>query len=86
MLFAAGASWYPDSVAPQCPRFLQCNIGSQGLGNQLENAVFCLDVARKLGVAIVSSGFQTSTGHLESGHGNDIKSVAEDLLGLHFRH
>jgi hypothetical protein len=77
--------WSPHAVNAQCPVYLHCNTGEQGLGNQLENAVFCLDVAQRIGAAVVSDGFRASPGHFGVGDGGSIPHVAEQLLGLRLK-
>ena len=45
---AGEAAWEPHAVNTSCPLYLDCQTGNVGLGNQLENTVFCLDVAMRL--------------------------------------
>lgn len=73
--------WDPAFIDGECPVVLRCNLGTQGLGNQLENAVFCLDIAQKLGASVVSEGFQASPGHPND---QSYADIARDVLGFRF--
>jgi hypothetical protein len=69
------------TVNQTCPRLFFCNVGTSGLGDQLEHFVYCMYVAKLLGATMIVEGFQRGpTSH----HGHtEYRQVAE-LLGIDF--
>lgn len=68
------------TTPPACPRFVSCQTGTGGLGDQLEQAVYCIYIATLLDADVILDGF------LQSSHrgGSEYRDAAA-LLGINLR-
>jgi hypothetical protein len=65
-----------------CPRYFLCDTGGRGLGDQLENYVFCSYCAKLLNATLVVNGFHEAP-KKHHGSGMEYRDVAL-LLGIDF--
>lgn len=73
--------WRASATVSDCPRYVKCSTGGEGLGDQLEHYIYCVHVGVLLGAEVVVEGFEDG-GHVGGARGHHEYLEVVKLLGV----